>query len=184
MKILNALRAGSLGGGVLALAVLGLTQVPAGAHEYDVGGISVAHPWARATPGGAKVGAVFMEIKAKDGSDDALVSASTPAAGRVEIHTHLQEDGIMKMRRIEKLTIAGGQSAVLKPGGDHVMLFDLKQPLKEGELVPVTLVFEKAGAITVDASVEPVGAKGPHGMDHQPGHEAGGSGDHEMQGSH
>ncbi len=171
---------------VLALALAAALPAAdrAWAHEYETGGVSVVHPWARATPGGAKVGAVFMEIKAKEGADDALVSASTPAAGRVEIHTHTMDNGVMKMRRIEKLPVAGGKSSVLKPGGDHIMLFDLKAPLKEGELLPLTLVFEKGGSVTIDASIEPVGAKGPHGMDHQPGHEAGGSGDHDAQGSH
>jgi copper(I)-binding protein len=75
----------------------------------------------------------------------------------------------MKMRQIEKLAIPAGGSAVLKPSGDHIMLFDLKAPLKEGDTVPITLVFEKAGEVKVEATVEPVGAKGPHGMDGQPG---------------
>lgn len=158
----------------LALAVTG----PAQAHEYEAAGISVAHPWARATPGGAKVGAAYMEIKAKDGVADTLISASTPVAGRVEIHTHTMDDGVMKMRRIENLPIGDGKSVVLRPSGDHIMLMDLKAPLKEGDLLPLTLIFEKAGEIKVEATVEPVGAKGPHGLDHQPGHEAGGGSDH------
>lgn len=149
------------------------------AHEYEAGSITVAHPWARATPGGATIGAAYAEIKAKDGAADTLVSASSPAAGRVEIHTHSMDGGVMKMRQIENLAIPGGGSAVMKPSGDHIMLFDLKAPLKEGDTVPITFVFEKAGAVTVDATVEPVGAKGPHGMDHQPGVEG-----HEGHGHH
>jgi len=141
------------------------------AHEYEVGSITVAHPWARATPGGATIGAAYVEIKAKDGAGDTLVSASSPAAGRVEIHTHTMDGGVMKMRQIEKLVIPAGGSAVMKPSGDHIMLFDLKAPLKEGETLPLTLVFDKAGEVNVEATVEPVGATGPHGMDHQPGAE-------------
>ena len=139
------------------------------AHEYEASGVTVAHPWARATPAGATVGAAYVEITAKDA--DTLVAASSPAAGSVEIHTHTMDDGVMKMRKLEKLGIPAGGSAVLKPSGDHIMLFGLKAPLKEGDLLPITLVFEKAGEVKIDATVEPVGAKGPHGLDQQPGHE-------------
>jgi copper(I)-binding protein len=149
------------------------------AHTYEAGGVTVAHPWARATPGGASVGAAYAEIKAKDGAADTLLSASSPAAGRVEIHTHTMDGGVMKMRKIEKLAIPAGGSAVMRPSGDHIMLFDLKAPLKEGDLVPMTLVFEKAGEVTIEATVEPVGAKGPHGSDGQPGHEG-----HDAHGHH
>ena len=167
------------------LAVMGLaaglfSAGQAVAHEVTSHGVTVAHPWARATPGGATVGVAFMEIKTDDKTSDRLVSASSPIAGRVEVHTHLMEDGVMKMRRVEALDLKPGESRVLKPSGEHVMLFDLKQPLKEGDLVKLTLVFEKAGAIEVEGSVEPVGATGPHGMDHQPGleDEKSGSEDH------
>jgi copper(I)-binding protein len=81
------------------------------------------------------------------------------------------DDGVMKMRKLEKLGIPAGGSALLKPSGDHIMLFGLKAPLKEGDLLPITLVFEKAGEVKIDATIEPVGAKGPHGLDQQPGHE-------------
>ncbi len=139
------------------------------AHEYEASGVTVAHPWARATPGGATIGAAYVEIKAKDA--DTLVAASSPVAARVEIHTHSMDDGVMKMRKLDKLAIPAGGSALLKPSGDHIMLFDLKAPLKEGDLLPITLVFEKAGEIKIDATIEPVGAKGPHGLVQQPGHE-------------
>jgi periplasmic copper chaperone A len=168
---------------LMAVAIVPTTL----AHEYESGSVKVAHPWARATPGGATVGAAFMEIKAAEGKADKLVAASSPLAGRVEVHTHIEEDGVMKMRRLDALDIAAGKAVVLKPSGDHLMLFDLKEPLKEGELIPITLQFEKAGEIKLDVSVEPAGAKGPHGMDHQPGHEdsakGSGSGD-EHRGSH
>ena len=72
------------------------------------------------------------------------------------------------MRRIDGLAIKGGKSVVLKPGGYHMMLMDLKRPLKEGDLLKFTLTFEKAGDIEVEATVEPIGAKGPHGFDSQP----------------
>lgn len=141
------------------------------AHEFGAKGVSISHPWARATPKGATVGAAYLEIKTDAKTSDRLVGARSAVAGKVEIHTHLHEGGVMKMRQIPGIDLKVGASHVLKPSGDHVMLMDLKQPLKEGDLLKITLVFEKAGEIEVDATVEPLGAKGPHGMDHQPGHE-------------
>ncbi len=154
---------------VLAVTLIGtLTGTAAIAHETTSMGVTVAHPWARATPGGSTVGVAFMEIKTAAGTTDRLVSASSPVAGRVEVHTHIMEGDVMKMRRLEALDLKPGESHILKPAGEHMMLFDLKQPLKEGDLVKLTLVFEKAGPIEVEGSVEPIGAMGPHGMDSQP----------------
>ncbi len=166
---------------LLALAVAA-PLTTAGAHEYTSKTVTVSHPWARATPPGAKVGAAYVEIAASKSGGDKLLGARADVAGRVEIHTHKHEGGVMKMQQIENLPVAAGKSVVLKPAGDHIMLMDLKKPLVEGDLLPLTLVFEKAGEVKVEATVEPVGAKGPHGMDHQPGHEldakAGGHGEH------
>jgi periplasmic copper chaperone A len=165
----------------VALAVPGLPPShEAIAHEATKANVTVTHPWVRATPGGAVNGAAFLEIKTGPGAADRLIEASSPVATRVEIHTHIVDGNVMRMRRVENLPVAGGGSVVLKPGGDHIMLMGLRQPLKEGELVKLTLVFEKAGAIDIEATVEPIGAAGPHGMDHQPGHapEAGGAHKH------
>lgn len=148
---------------VLALAV------GADAHEFTREGVTVLHPWARATPGGAKVGGAFLEIKTVAGKGDRLIAAHSPIAGTAEVHVHIMQDGIARMRRVEVIAIAGGKSIVFEPSGYHVMLMDLKQPLKEGDLIKLTLVFEKAGEIEVNATVEPIGAMGPHGFDHQPG---------------
>ena len=170
------------------IAILGfmsglLIATAAIAHEVTSKGVTVAHPWARATPGGSTVGVAFMEIKTAADTTDRLVSVSSPVAGRVEVHTHIMEGDVMKMRRLDGLDLKPGESHVLKPSGEHIMLFDLKQPLKEGDLVKLTLVFEKAGPIEVEGSVEPVGATGPHGMDHQPVSDDG-MGDHEHMDHH
>jgi periplasmic copper chaperone A len=143
--------------------------VSALAHESSNAGVTVAHPWARATPGGATIGAAFLEIKTATGVDDTLLSIASPVAGRVELHTHIRDGDVMKMRRVEKLPLKAGGSTVLKPHGDHVMLMDLKAPLKEGDLIKLVLTFAKAGPLEIEATVEPIGAMGPHGMDHQPG---------------
>lgn len=148
---------------------LGAICASAGAHEYSNKGVTVAHPWARATPGGVKVGGLYLEIKAQRGKNDRLIAARSPVAGNVEIHNHIMEQGIAKMRRVDAIAVPGGRSVILRPSGYHIMLMDLKQPLNEGDLTKVTLVFEKAGEIEVDATVEPIGATGPHGFSEQPG---------------
>jgi hypothetical protein len=155
---------------IAALALALVAATPAIGHEYGAKGITVAHPWARATPPGAKVGGAYLEIKAGKGVSDRLIAAKSSAAGAVELHNHIHEGGVMKMRKVDAIAVPAGKSVVLGPGGYHVMLMDLKSPLKEGEPLKLTLEFEKAGEIEVEASVEPVGAKGPHGFDHQPGH--------------
>lgn len=160
-------------GFVLGLALLGPAP-PSGAHEASKEGISVIHPWMRASPGGVTVGVAYGEIKAAKGKSDRLVGAKTPAAARAEIHEHIMEKGVVKMRPVAAIAVRGGTSVVLGPSGHHIMLLDLKAPLKEGDLVPLTLIFEKAGEITIEATVEPIGAMGPHGFDHQPGHKKAG----------
>lgn len=158
-----------IGWGILVAALLLVAIGVATAHEYGNKGVTVAHPWARATPGGVKVGGAYLEIKTAAGLRDRLVGARSPAAGAVEIHSHVNESGIARMRRVDAIALKPGASLVLEPGGYHLMLTDLKAPLQEGDLVKLTLVFEKAGEIEVEATVEPIGATGPHGFDRQPG---------------
>jgi copper(I)-binding protein len=158
-----------IGYAILAAALLLVAIGVATAHEYGNQGVTVAQPWARATPGGAKVGGAYLEIKTAAGRRDRLVGARSPAAGAVEIHSHVNEGGIARMRRVDAIALKPGASFVLQPGGHHLMLTDLKAPLKEGDLVKLTLVFEKAGEIEVEATVAPIGATGPRGLDRQPG---------------
>jgi copper(I)-binding protein len=157
---------------VASMGLFGALLVSAAAHEYSNKGVTVSHPWARATPGGAKVGGVFFEMKAAPSASDRLVGARSAIAGSAEIHSHVTEQGIAKMRRVDGIAVAGGKAVVLRPGGFHVMLLDLKEPLREGDLLKLTLVFERAGEIEVDATIEPIGATGPHGFKHQPGQAA------------
>ncbi|HEU4379889.1 MAG TPA: copper chaperone PCu(A)C [Hyphomicrobiaceae bacterium] len=157
-----------LGGTILAAAMLLIVVGAARAHEFSSKGVTVVHPWARATPGGVTVGGAYFEVRAAPGQGDRLIGGRSAIAGSLEVHSHSIENGIAKMRKIDGLPIKGGQSVVLKPGGYHVMLLDLKQPLKEGDLFKFTLTFEKAGDLEVEASVEPIGAKAPHGFDSHP----------------
>ena len=152
----------------LAVAlVIALCMASAHAHDYKVEKLLIDHPWVRATPQGASVGAGYLVIRNRGKSSDRLVSASAPIAGRVEIHQMTVKDEVMTMRPVEGgITVGSGKSVELKPNGLHLMLMELKEPLKEGENVPATLVFEKAGKIDVEFKVEPVGAKAPRGHSH------------------
>lgn len=168
--------------------VLGLgTAVPlASAHEATVKGVTVAHAWARATPGGARIGAAYLTISSDAATSDELLSASSDVAARTELHTHIMEGDVMKMRAVDKVELAKGGAVLFKPSGYHIMLIDLKQPLKQGDKVKLTLTFKNAGPITTEADVEAIGAKGPHGLDYQPnvdgskpGNAAGAAGGHD-----
>jgi copper(I)-binding protein len=102
--------------------------------------VSVSQAWVRGTVQGQKATGAFMQLKSADGA--ALVAAQSPVAAVVEIHEMKMENNVMKMRAIPKLDLPAGQAVDLKPGGYHVMLMDLKQPLKKGDTVPITLKFQ------------------------------------------
>lgn len=136
-------------------------------------GVAVEAPFARATAGPARNGATFLTVRNAGAEADRLIGAKTPVAERAELHTHLHENGVMKMRPVEAIAVPAGGVATLEPGGDHIMMMGLKAPLKEGESFPLTLIFEKAGEVTVDVPIGGVGAMqgsgdsshhGTHGM--------------------
>lgn len=128
--------------------------------------ILVVEAWARATPPGASVGAAYVTLANRGGADDRLVSAATPAAQSVMVHESVEEDGIAKMRPLEIVTVPVAGTLEMRPGGVHIMLMGLSAPLKQGESFPLTLVFEKAGEMTVDVEITPIGAQGPTEMYH------------------
>ncbi|WP_375593491.1 copper chaperone PCu(A)C [Algihabitans albus] len=151
---------------VAGFCLLALATATAIAHDYKVGAISIDHPWARASMGMAKAGAAYMVLTNDGSAPDRLVSASAEVADAVELHTHLMEDGVMRMRQVQAIEVAPGAPSVLEPGGLHVMLIGLKEPLTAGESFPMTLTFEQAGEITVEVAVEAMG--GGHGHSHSP----------------
>src|SRR4029078_12271937 len=109
----------------------------------------------RATPGGAKVAGGFLTIENKGTAPDKLISVSADIAGKAEFHEMATDNGVMKMRALDKgLAIEPGKTVKLAPGGYHLMLQELKGPFKEGEKVPVTLTFEKAGKVAVSLDVQ------------------------------
>ncbi len=126
--------------------------------------ITIEAPWARASAGKARAGAAFMTINNK-GAADKLIAAKSDISQRVELHTHLRENGMMKMRQVPFVGVPAGGAAMLKPGGYHVMFMGLKAPLKKGGSFPLTLVFEKAGEIAITVPIKAAGAmSGAKGM--------------------
>ena len=148
-----------------ALALLALAAIctgPVSAQQVKIGDLVLDHAWARATPGGAKVGGGYLTIENKGATPDKLIGGSSPAAGKVEVHEMAMNNGVMTMRPVKGgLSIPPGQSVTLAPGGYHIMLMELKAPLKKGDKVPVTLAFEKAGEVNVTFDIQVIGAMGP-----------------------
>ncbi len=117
--------------------------------------IRVDQGFARATMGKQMHGAAYVQIENQGKTDDALVSASSPAAAKVELHTMSMEGDVMKMRALDQLEIKAGQKIEMKPGaGHHLMLMGLKNPLKAGDSFPLTLNFRKAGKVETQITVQ------------------------------
>jgi copper(I)-binding protein len=145
--------------------------------------IAVEQPWARATPAGAKTGAVYMTLDNKTGSADRLTGASSDVADKLQIHEMKVVNGVMQMRQVaDGLPIPASGSVALKPGSYHVMLIGLKKPLTPGETFPLTLTFEKAGNISVTVPVQAMGAmQDKGGMGGMQDNKSGGMGKMEMK---
>jgi len=131
------------------------------------GDVTVSKPWARASAGMAKAGAAFMSITNATGMDDTLIAAKADVSKKVELHTHIMDGGVMKMREVEGgIPVKSGATQELKPGSYHVMFMGLTAPLKEGATFPVTLVFKHAGEKTINVTVMGAGSMGGMAMDH------------------
>lgn len=147
-----------------AAAALLLSAGFATAHEFKAGPLKIGHPWSRATPAGAKVGGGYLSIENTGTTVDRLVSVSVPFAGRSEIHEMAVKDGIMTMRPLDNgIELPAGTNVEFKPGGYHIMFMELKQQLKQGEMMKGTLTFEKAGTVDVEFKVDSIAAKGSEG---------------------
>jgi hypothetical protein len=142
----------------LPLLAAGLVCATAAAENVVVG-----EPWVRATVAGQKATGAFMELRSAE--DAVLVSASSPVAGVVEIHEMVMDGNVMKMRAMPRLDLPAGKSVLLRPGGYHVMLMELKQPLKKGDTVPLSLRVEgkdrSPRTVDVVAEVREITATGP-----------------------
>ena len=118
--------------------------------------LAVTEQHVRATPPHTKNTAAFLKLTNNTDKDIKLVAASSDIAERVELHTHINEDGMMKMRQVETILVAKKSSTSLQPGGYHVMFLGLKQDLKEGETVKFTLYFDNGDEIKIDAPVKKI----------------------------
>ncbi len=143
-----------------ALTLSLLAALPIAAHgQTPPSSLSVENAWARATATSAKTGAVYMTIVGH-GAPDRLVAVAAPTAGEAELHQTIRDGNVMKMRPVDGLPISAGRPITLAPGGYHVMLMDLKQPLREGQSFPLTLTFQKAGTVQTTVTVKGAGAGG------------------------
>jgi len=158
------------------LSLLFLTT-PAWAHEEKSEHLTISHPWSRATAPSQKVGAVFMKISTNGANEDRLIGAESPDAETVQIHGHTMVNDVMRMRPVDGVVIPATGEAVLAPGGFHIMLIGLKAPLFEETVIPLTLIFEKAGKVEIEAVIEAPGARKASG-DAKATMPAGGHGGH------
>ena len=125
--------------------------------------ITIADAWSRATAPGAKIAAGYMTIRNASRTPDKLMSASSPAADKVQTHVTVKDGDIFRMREVKGYDIPAGGAFELKPGGAHLMLVNIKAPLKEGDKIPLTLRFERAGELKTELHVGRLTDTGKHG---------------------
>jgi len=139
---------------LLASVVLALCCSPSLANDYRVGDLHIANVWARALPPNAPAGAAYLLVHNSGKTQDRLLGAQTPRAEKAELHAHVQIGEVMRMQKIDSLGIPAGGDVKLAPGGNHLMMFGLKQPMMAGERFPLILEFEKAGKVEVEVAIE------------------------------
>jgi copper(I)-binding protein len=159
--------------GLVALttaAICGLPGLARAEPMATIGAIAIHDAWARASLGQTGTSAVYMILEASGDQGDRLVGAASPAAASAELHTHLVEGGVAKMRPVAGVEIEPGAPTVLEPGGLHIMLIGVRNKLVEGEALPLSLTFEDAGTIEVEVPIRGVGSGVSHGGrgGHQP----------------
>ncbi|GHA20275.1 copper chaperone PCu(A)C [Oceanisphaera arctica] len=138
---------------LLATALL-LGSAVVSAHSYHGGDLDIGHPWSRPLPPVATTGVAYLTVTNQGEAEDVLLSAESPVAEKVEIHTHIKDGDLMKMRQLDELVIPAGGEQTLAPGGHHLMLMGLKQVPAAGERFPLTLHFKEAGTIEVEVAVD------------------------------
>jgi len=158
---------------LFVVLMAGLASSPVRAEDVKAGDLVISQAWSRATPNGAKVGTGYFTIENKGTAADKLVGVTGDVSPKIEVHEMSMSGGVMKMRPVDGgLTIDPGKTVKLAPSGYHLMIMDLKSPLKQGDKLPLTLQFEKAGKVAVTLDVQGVGAQGPgsgDGMKMSPG---------------
>jgi len=148
---------------LLALLTLAFALTAGVSAQPSAQRLTVEQPWVRLNAPGAQATGAFMVLGNVGGKALKIVRAESPVAQVTELHDHINDGGVMKMRAIPALIIPAGEKATLKPGSLHVMLIDLKAPLKEGDQVPITLFFEDDSRTTIEAPVRKMLAPGQGG---------------------
>ncbi len=146
---------------ILSASVMSYAAL-AHAESFNLGALEIQDPWARASSGRAHAGAAFMTILNK-GETDRLLKAEANVSKAVELHTHIKDGDIMRMRQVEAIDITGGSKTELQPGGLHIMFIGLEKKLSEGSSFPLTLIFEKAGQVEIQVDVQKMTSM-KHGM--------------------
>ena len=146
----------------LILAVM--ANSPAFAAGSAADNVTVIDPYVRLMPAGQNVTGAFVVFKNADDKDHKVVKAENPMSKVTELHTHINEGGMMKMRPVKDIEIKAKGEATLQPGSLHIMLIDLKQTLKEGDNVPITVSFEDGSSKKFDAPVRKIQVMAPSQM--------------------
>lgn len=147
---------------LLFIALLAITPMLAqSAGAEPVPDLHIEEVYARAVPPGQPNSAAFLQIRNASDQDRALIDASSPVAEVVELHTHVQDQGVMRMRRVERIDVPAHSTTVLQPGGLHLMLIGLKQPLAVGDPLALRLVFDQDEVVEVQAVTRSI--MPPHG---------------------
>lgn len=157
---------------LVATVLLGSACLSANAHDHGhahqshaAGAFDIQQVWSRAMPPSAPTGAVYFSLQNPTDEADRLVGVRTERAEKAELHTHLHEGEVMRMQQVEAVDVPASGQVEFKPGGYHVMLFKLSKQLVAGDRFPLTLIFENAGEVTVEVSVEEQAPQG-HGAAH------------------
>jgi copper(I)-binding protein len=148
---------------ILSTAAALSVSAPLLAGEPD---LTITDFYVRMAPPGTPTTGAFMTIKNNSNTDRKLLKAESPAAKTVELHKHINDNGVMKMRQVMEIDVKSQGQAELKPGSYHVMLIDLRQTLKEGETIPLTLTFDDGSTKKIDAPIKMPQAMMKTEMDH------------------
>ena len=141
---------------VKIIAILGgfMASLGVGATEYHQGDIAIVDPYSRPTLAGTVNGVAYLTLTNQGPALDGLLRAESPRAKMVQLHTHIHEGAVMRMRPVSSIDIAAGGQVILQPGGLHLMLLGVDKPFKTGEKIPLTLYFERAGTLTLELPVQ------------------------------
>ncbi|WP_232622723.1 copper chaperone PCu(A)C [Pseudorhodobacter sp. MZDSW-24AT] len=152
---------------LLALCAVVAMTAAAQAHGVTAGGLEIIHPHILAPNPMAKSAAGYMAIANEGGTADRLIGVEVPLVPRAELHvTELGADGVARMQHVESIEIPAGETLLLERGGLHIMLMGLSAPFEEGQMLPGTLIFEQAGRVAVEFSVDPADGADHSAMGH------------------